>query len=185
MVRELAWWRAFLEERLRDDAEYLERFDPERPLQPHVARLIPPDRPPEEVRILDCAAGPASALGRVWRGRHVELVAVDALADAYAPILERLDLRPPVPSRQGTVEHLDQLLPEASFDLVHMSNALDHCREPALALEQMVRMARPGGAVLIEHYNHDPLPLIPASLPGASIDADDANGRTSVVIRRR
>jgi SAM-dependent methyltransferase len=182
---ELRWWRTFLGERLQDDPEYRERFDPDRQLQPHVARLLPQDRAPREIRILDCAAGPVSALGRVWRGAHVQLVAVDVLAEPYRQTLERLDLRPPVPSGPGTVEDLDGMFAEASFDLVYMRNALDHCRDPALALEQMLKVARPGGAVLIEHYNEDARPLIPESLAGASIEADYSDGRMTVVIRRR
>src|SRR5205085_6127463 len=102
--REIEWWRTFLEERLRDHPEYRARFDPERPLQPHVARLLPADRAPGDVRILDCASGPVSALGRAWRGGHVTLVAIDALAGPYAEILERLHLRAPVPPLAGTVE---------------------------------------------------------------------------------
>ena len=36
-----------------------------------------------------------------------------------------------------------------------MRLALDHCYDPLLALHQMVRVARPGGVVMVEHYRDE------------------------------
>ena len=38
------------------------------------------------------------------------------------------------------------------FDLVHMRYGLDHVGDPRRALEQMARVTRPGGRLLVEHY---------------------------------
>ena len=152
LARELAWWRGFLRERAMADAGYRRRFDPRMPLQPHLAALLPAGRPARELRLLDCAAGPVTGVGKTVDGHPLDLVAVDALAGEYAALLAELGMEPPVPSRPGEVERLDGLFPPDAFDLVTMTNALDHCHDPELALRQMLRVARPGGAVVVEHY---------------------------------
>ena len=117
-------------------------------MQPPIADHLPTGRP---ARILDCAAGPATTVGKVFDGRRVDLVCVDALSDRYAEMLEELGVVPPVPSIQGEVESLDEL-GLRGFDVVYMRFALDHCHDPLRAIGQMVAAARPGGAVIIEHY---------------------------------
>ena len=151
--KELAWWRAyFTKEGLHDPAGYHERLDPSAPLQPHLVAALP-DRPPGHTfQILDCAAGPATTVGKMLGDQRVEVVAVDALADHYRKMLDEIGLTPPVPTISGEVEHLDEQFAPASFDLVHMRFALDHCYNPLEALRQMTRVTRDGGAVLIEHY---------------------------------
>lgn len=154
--RELTWWRNYLASGGLDQPdEFRFRFDGRAPLQPHVARLLPRDRPAGMLDILDCASGPATTLGKTIEGEPVRLVAVDAHADEYAGMLEDLGLRAPVPSRPGEVERLGELFAPESFDLVYMRFALDHCYGPAEALRQMYDVTRAGGTVLIEHYRED------------------------------
>jgi SAM-dependent methyltransferase len=149
--REISWWQRYLAGGgLEWPDEYRFRFDPDAPLQPHVAQHLPVGAEPP--RLLDCAAGPATTLGKVLDGRRVEIVAIDALATAYVGILRDLGLVPPVPTILGEVECLNEAVPAGTFDLVYMRFALDHCYDPRAALRQMVRAARPGGTVLVEHY---------------------------------
>jgi SAM-dependent methyltransferase len=149
--REITWWRRYLAGGgLEWPEEYRFRFDPDAPLQPHVAQYLPVSAEPP--RLLDCAAGPATTLGKVLDGRRVEIVAIDALATAYAGILGDLGLVSPVPTIAGEVERLDEVVSTGAFDLVYMRFALDHCYDPRMAMRQMVRAARPGGTVLVEHY---------------------------------
>jgi SAM-dependent methyltransferase len=151
--RELDWWRSYLDTGgLAEPDGFRFRFDPDAPLHEEVARLLPGGRPVSEIRILDCAAGPATTLGKLLQGERFQLIAVDALAGAYSTILSALDLRPPVPSRPCEAERLDTLFEAGSFDLVYMRFALDHCYDPPEALRQMERVTRPGGAILVEHY---------------------------------
>lgn len=157
--RELAWWRGYLETggydypALQDEFRF--RFDPDAPLQEHVARLLPHRVPASDVRILDCAAGPATTLGKTLRGERVALTAIDALADHYAAMLDELDLVAPVPSRWGEAEHLNAQFEAHQFHLVYMRFALDHCYNPIGALRQMVRVVKPGGTVMVEHYRDE------------------------------
>ena len=155
-ARELDWWRRYLAGRgLGDAAGFRSRFDPQAQLPDHVARLLPEGRPASAIRILDCAAGPATTLGSRLGGERVDLVAADALADAYAAMLDDLGLTPPVPSRRAEVERLDASFEPGTFDLVYMRFALDHCYDPPQALRQMARVLRPGGTLLIEHYRDE------------------------------
>lgn len=155
LERELAWWRAFLRTDAMDDPELRSRFDPLAPLQPHLAALLPPGRSAADRRLLDCAAGPATSLGKTLDGQRLDVVAVDVLAAGYEAILADLGLQPPVPTLPGEVERLDALFPAGTFDLVLMRYALDHCHSPLVALQQMLRVARPDGAVVIEHYRDE------------------------------
>jgi len=151
--KELAWRRSyFTNEGLHDPAGYHERLDPNAPLQPHLVAALPKHPPGATFRILDCAAGPATTVGKMLGDQRFEVVAVDALADLYRKMLDEIGLTPPVPTISGEVEHLDERFAPASFDLAHMRFALDHCYHPLEALRQMTRVTRDGGAVLIEHY---------------------------------
>lgn len=155
LERELGWWRAFLRAHALEDLEYRSRLDPLAPLQPHLAALLPAGRRAADLRLLDCAAGPATSLGRTLGGQRLDVVAVDVLAAEYAAILAELGLEPPVPTLPGEVERLDALFPAAAFDLVVMRWALDHCHSPLVALRPMLRVARPDGAVVVEHYRDE------------------------------
>lgn len=154
--REMGWWRSYLANQgLSWPDEFRFRFDPDAPLQSHIARVLPPSLHGSAPRILDCAAGPATTLGKVLDGERLEITAVDALADRYRQILDELGLAPPVPTLPCEVECLDTRFPADYFDLVYMRFALDHCYDPLAALRQMVRVARPGGVVMVEHYRDE------------------------------
>src|SRR5688572_27305622 len=87
--KELAWWRAYFSNQgLNDPASFQERLDPSAPLQPHLVATLP-DRPPGATfQILDCAAGPATTVGKTLSDHRIDVVAVDALADHYRAMLE-------------------------------------------------------------------------------------------------
>lgn len=148
--KELAFWRSYFAGAGLDwPHEYQARLDPDQPVQPLIARHLPSDRTP---RVLDCAAGPASTVGKTFNGKPIELVAIDALADRYAAMLHELGINPPEPTLQGEVELLNELDLGERFDVVYMRFALDHCHDPVSALTQMCQAARPEGVVIIEHY---------------------------------
>jgi len=151
--RELDWWGRYLDGRgLSLPEEFTHRFDPASQLQDDVARYLPSRATGETYQILDCAAGPATTLGKWHHQQRIDLVAVDALAERYGELLATRHLKAPVPSQPAEIEHLDRHFAAASFDLVYMRLALDHCYDPAEALRQMARVSRPGGVVLVEHY---------------------------------
>lgn len=108
------------------------------------AYLIPHLRPGMDV--LDVGCGPGSVtldLAQiVGPGQVVGIENTDApLASARAAAAERGD-------RTTTFQHGDAYaLPfaDASFDVVHAHQVLQHLTDPVAALREMVRVARPGG----------------------------------------
>jgi len=54
--------------------QYRNSFDPNLPLQPRPAALLPPQT---EIHILDVGAGPLTFLGKIYKGKRVTITAVD------------------------------------------------------------------------------------------------------------
>ena len=48
-------------------------------------------------------------------------------------------------------ERLTERFPAGSFDIVYAQNSLDHAARPQKAIEQMLRVAKRGGYVLLSH----------------------------------
>lgn len=101
---------------------------------------------------MDVGAGPLTVVGKLWMGHPVSLTAVDPLAAQYDLLLDAFHLDPPVRTVFGEVESLSKTLPTSSFDLVYMRNALDHSYDPLSGIWEMLRVVRPGGKVILEHF---------------------------------
>src|SRR5438874_7461090 len=126
------------------------------------AHLLPHLRPGQA--LLDIGAGPgtitADLAARVAPGR---VTAVEVTEQA-------LDL-----TRAGTRGHdnVDFLvadahaldLPDASFDVVHAHQVLQHLADPVRALAQMRRVCRPGGTVAVRDSDYAGFTWFPA-VPG-------------------
>ncbi len=146
---ELDFWQHWLTtrgDRWPDD--FARRLDLTTPLDPEVAALI---GQPDEARILDVGAGPVTSLGYRLDGVKVEIVPTDLLADFYARLCAEARVVPLVPTRFAPVEELSFFFPENSFDLVHCRNALDQSANPMRGIEQMLRVVKVGGKILLLH----------------------------------
>lgn len=152
---ELDFWGAFLEGRDGDSrADFLERMDPDLPLQEILAQLIVvPDG--ETVRILDVGAGPFTFIGRKSPRWPLEIVAIDPLADGYDMLLAEHNVRPPVRTRSIAAEDLLSAFSPDSFDLVCARNSLDHALDPARAIRQMMVLVKPGGSISLQHLTYE------------------------------
>lgn len=145
---EVGFWRNWFQTKgLQWPEEYKARLDPARPLQPIVGNRLPRG----DARILDVGAGPLTVLGKHWHGQPVNITAVDPLADEYDALLKQYGIVPLVRTQLAYVETLSETFPEGSFDVVHMMNALDHSRDPVKGIYELVRVARPGGYVVLSH----------------------------------
>src|SRR5215207_8259774 len=144
------WLRWFRDEGGPWPEEYTRRIDPDLELQPHIREHIAAP-PGAHVRILDVGSGPVTALGKRWPGRKLEITAVDPLADRYATLFERVGVTPVVRPLRGDAEHVADLFPHGSFDLVYAQNCIDHGYDPLRSIQQMFQLVRPGGTVLLEH----------------------------------
>jgi SAM-dependent methyltransferase len=125
------------------------RLDPELPVQERVAALLP-DKP--HIRILDVGAGPLTSLGKRYDGTHIEITAMDPLADEYDVILAKHGVVPVVRTLKCFGENLTELFRPNTFDLAFARNSLDHSYDPALIICNMLTVVRQGSFVLLEHH---------------------------------
>jgi SAM-dependent methyltransferase len=142
---EVDFWRSALSrpgERMRERAE-------RRELQDWVKREIDPAI--EHVRILDVGSGPLTTLGTEWPGKRLDVVALDPLADDYNRILDEIELTAPAPPVAGRGEALVDSFGREVFDFVLAANALDHCADPVVVIEQMLGVCKPGATVFLHH----------------------------------
>jgi ubiquinone/menaquinone biosynthesis C-methylase UbiE len=92
--------------------------------------------------------------------------------------------------RQGEAERLPLQDGEwGSFQVVHARFLLEHLQDPAPAVSEMVRAARPGGRIVLEDDDHGVLRLWPepagfSELWAAYIRSYDRNGNDPFVGRR-
>ncbi len=130
--------------------DFQERMDPAHPLQESIIAALGKTAPPQ-LKMLDVGAGPLTYLGKVWPGHTLAITAIDPLAEEYAAIFQKYDLTPPIRTEIGFAERLVEQFGENQFDLVHARNCIDHGYDPALAIEQMVAVTKPGGVVYMHH----------------------------------
>ncbi|MCI9856847.1 methyltransferase domain-containing protein [Microbacterium proteolyticum] len=115
-------------------------------------------------RILDVGAGPGSITvdlaDRVFPGR---VVGVDAAPDVVEVARATAGERTNVEFRVGDAYALDA--PDASFDIVHAHQTLQHLERPVDALREFRRVAGPDGLVAVRDVDYGGViwhPLIPA-----------------------
>jgi len=128
---------------------YLKKLDPNRELDPLLAKLLPPGDQP--VDLLDVGAGPLTVLGKTYKGRTLRIVAVDPLAMAYDRLLSKHGITPLVRTIRGDAERLSAQFGGESFDLVYARNSIDHAYSPENAILEMVRVVRKDGFVVLIH----------------------------------
>ena len=146
---EVQYWDAYFRTKgLKWADTYKLRFDPDLPLQPRPAALLPPQ---SEIHILDVGAGPLTCLGKKHEGKNVQITAVDPLADEYDKILEKHQIQPLVRTQKLTAEHLTNRFSPNSFSLVFARNCIDHSFNPEEAILKMIDVAKKNGYVLLEH----------------------------------
>ncbi|HWC61515.1 MAG TPA: class I SAM-dependent methyltransferase [Verrucomicrobiae bacterium] len=132
--------------------EYKRRMDPDAPLQPRPAALLPPER---NAKILDVGAGPLTYLGKIHDGKKIDLMAVDPLALEYDKIIEKYKISPPVRTLEAAAEDLTKKFESNSFDLVFARNCIDHSYSPEHAVLQMIEIVAKGCYVLMEHRQNE------------------------------
>ncbi len=152
---EVKYWRRWaLTEGLHWQDDFKMRFDPEAPVQDHVARII--DRIDKtKVEILDIGAGPATVLGKKHPSKQLVITPTDPLAREYAAILAECEKKPPIPTIYAEAESLREQLGARTFDIVHAQNSLDHSRDPLTGIEEMLATTRPGGFIILLHEENE------------------------------
>ena len=127
------------------------------------AYLLPLLRP--GLDLLDVGCGPGTLTAdlavRVAPGRVLGLDASVAPLDEARATAGRAGAE--VTFAVGDVYALD--LPDASFDVVHAHQVLQHLTDPVAALREMARVCRPGGVVAVRDVDYATFTWFPAN-PG-------------------
>lgn len=156
LASEVKYWRDWIATRGEPwPWDFSRRFDATSPLQERLILERLDTLEDGVVSILDVGAGPASSLGTMHPEKQIVLTAVDPLASEYAVLLEEAGLEAPVPTLPVAGERLRAEFGPASFDFVYARNSLDHAADPALVVEQMLEVVRPGGFVILRHYESE------------------------------
>jgi len=139
-------------------------------------------------RILDVGSGPGSITidlaRRVAPGAVIGIEPVDAIIDqaraAIPPSVDNLSFE--------TGDVYDLAYGDASFDIVHAHQVLQHLRDPVAALREMRRVLRPGGVLAVRDADYAGMTWAPADPAitrwmeiyqaiGAALDVDPNAGR--------
>jgi SAM-dependent methyltransferase len=146
---EAGWWERLLARPDRFREQFGWCLDPELEVRQDELRETIEAVPRDVVRIVDVGAGPVTVVGRRYRGRTIEVIPIDPLADVYNNALRKAGVDVPVPTRQLAVEELPEQFGPANIDIAYCHNALDHMPDPLAALESMLSVVAADGFVVI------------------------------------
>ena len=93
--------------------------------------------------VLDVGSGVCSILNGL-----VNVTPCDPLGDLYKLVFdfERHKLKAPLPIPAEELNFKNE------FDIVHISNALDHTQEPRKALDYLLQAVKPGGYLIVQGF---------------------------------
>lgn len=116
---------------------------------------IPSEMYGKEYKFIDVGSGPFSRCGRITEKVELKPIAVDPLAYAYTELKNRYGLDNGVSIENGFVELLDMKYQANTFDMVHMSNSLDHCFSAIDGIYQLLNICKIGGKVILRHAENE------------------------------
>ena len=145
---ELAFWDYWLTSHGSSSPEdYLRRIDPMCEISKPVSNFIQSG----SCKILDVGAGPLTILGKMYKGKRLDITAVDALGDEYAHLLAKHGISPAIKTQTLESEKLTERFAHNTFDISYSENSLDHSYDPVLAIEKMLDVTKSGGVVVLIH----------------------------------
>lgn len=142
LSEESRFWVRWLTEDEFADHRVL-RLNSRRPVPDSFLQHLDPTR--NVYHILDVGSGPASPIGALIDGKHVNLILTDPLANDYASILDKLQMFDVMRPLNVRGEELTTIFPNGYFDIVSCNNALDHCADPMSVIREMTNVCRSGG----------------------------------------
>lgn len=150
---EIDFWSKWIKTKgLEWKEDYINRLDVNLPLQDYLVKYLPKG---PEVSILDVGAGPLTPLGKILPGYEINITAVDPLAKEYDAILGKHRIIPTVRTQFGEVERLSEQFPSNLFDLIHVSNALDHSYNPLEGIKQMLIILKKNSFIFMSHFTNE------------------------------
>lgn len=116
---------------------------------------IPKEYYGKQYTFVDVGSGPFSRCGRVTDKVDLKAVSVDPLAMAYSLMKREYGVDNGVELKHGFVELLEYEFEENSFDMVHMSNSLDHSFSALDGIWQLLYICKVGGKVILRHHENE------------------------------
>ncbi len=100
-------------------------------------------------KVLDVGSGVVSILNGIIHQDH--LTAVDPLGGEYQSIFdyEKYHCYPPV------AYSAEEMPFENEYDIVHMSNAIDHTQNPIKTYKRLLDAVKPGGYLIIQGFENE------------------------------
>lgn len=121
------------------------------------------------LRVLDVGCGPGTITAGLARivGEDGEVLGIDSSAEVIQ--LARDSAVPVDGNLRFAVQDVMHLeVPDASYDVVHAHQVLQHLQDPVAALREMHRVTRPGGVVAVRDADYGAMTWHPES---AGLDA--------------
>jgi len=135
----LAFWR-------RKFPAKVKAFNHSFPLHDYFGPMIGDKK---EVWIADLGAGVVSTTGSTWPGVKVHVYPSDIWANEYLRFYMKAGIERFIPVEKQDMMNLSYS--DNLFDIVHCTNALDHCIDPFKALKEMYRICDKGGWIYLRH----------------------------------
>ena len=110
--------------------------------------------PNPKVLEVGCGPYPAGSIPNE-EGHNISLSCCDALAVPYSILHSLFGITPHIKIDFSFVERLTDRYEENSFDIVRMSNALDHSYDPFTGIFEMLKVTRKGGTLRLSHYENE------------------------------
>lgn len=106
-------------------------------------------------KVLDVATGGGGFVHFLMDGLHDfdEITGIDLTEKAKTAFMESFQGDPRIHFQLMDAEH--PTFADSSFDVVCVSNSLHHFRDPFIVLNNMVRMLRPGGTLIVSEMVQD------------------------------
>lgn len=109
----------------------------------------------KDFKFIDVGSGPFSRCGRITDKVNMDFTAVDPLAEAYNALKIKNDVNNGIEIETAFVELLGKKYNENTFDMVHMSNSLDHCFDAMYGIYQLIYICKIGGKIILRHTENE------------------------------
>jgi hypothetical protein len=150
IVSELAYWNGFIESNVSRPSDMWENI-----ISNNRSFEFDEYVNSEKTVFLDVGSGPFSAIGTNTAKTNLEFHAVDPLAFIYNGLKKKNNIDTGTIPEFAFVEKLTEKFGINKFDIVHMSNALDHAFNPVIGIYQMLTICKINGKVILQHYENE------------------------------
>lgn len=104
---------------------------------------------PYDGKVLDCGSGACSILNGTVKNEN--LMVTDLLASEYSKIFDysKHNIVRPIPLACEEIPY------EEMFDIVHISNAIDHTADPVKSYEKLLQAVKKGGYLIVQGFENE------------------------------